>query len=71
MRERLALEKIPRLDVDDAHRIVESGHPILLVDVREREKYDEGHIRESISLPLHDFPRKHAELPRDQLIVTY
>ncbi|TAK33782.1 MAG: hypothetical protein EPO21_11920 [Chloroflexota bacterium] len=71
MHERMSLEAVPRIDVDEAHRLVESGESIVFVDVREREPYDESHIRESISLPLKDFPRSYAELPRDVLIVTY
>lgn len=71
MHERLALEAVPRIDVEEANRIMERGEPIVFVDVRERDKYDARHIQEAISLPLHDFPRQVATLPRDVLIVTY
>ena len=43
----------------------------LIVDVRTKEEYSEGHIKGSISIPLDDVPNRLTEFPKNQLIVLY
>jgi 3-mercaptopyruvate sulfurtransferase SseA len=43
----------------------------LIVDVRSREEYLEGHIRGSVSIPLSEIPQRLGEIPRDRTVVLY
>lgn len=43
----------------------------LLIDVRPPVEYQYGHVRNAVSLPLEELPRRLDELPRHRLIVTY
>lgn len=43
----------------------------LIVDVRAKDRYDEGHIRGSVSVPLSEVGTRLAEVPKDKLVVAY
>ncbi len=43
----------------------------LLLDVRTRDAYAQGHIPGALSMPLADVPSLSAKLPRDKELVTY
>ena len=58
---------------DEAKRIMDSGEEYVLLDVREQNEYDEGHIPGAILIP-HDQIREQAEsvlTDKDQLILVY
>lgn len=43
----------------------------LIIDVRTKEIYDQGHIKGSISFPEADVDARVNELPKDKLVVAY
>lgn len=43
----------------------------LIIDVRAKDAYDQGHIKGSISFPEADADTRVAELPKDKLVVAY
>jgi hypothetical protein len=43
----------------------------VVVDVRSKQAFDEGHIAGAINIPLAETDARIAEFPRDKLIVTY
>lgn len=49
-----------------------SKEEFILLDVRNQDEWDEGHIEGAILLPLHILPLKYTEvlLDKDQLVVT-
>ena len=51
-------------------RSLASGAAVL-VDVRERNEFEEGHIAGSLHIPLGELERRSAEIPRGRPIVTY
>lgn len=53
--------------VDD---IVKGKKP-LMVDVRSREEYNEGHIKAAMSIPLGEVPLHLKEIPKDRPVVLY
>lgn len=54
----------------EAHRLVERG--ALLLDVRSREEYAEGHIEGSTNLPVEELGRRTAEVgPKQRTVVVY
>ena len=54
--------------VATAHLTTDSA---LLVDVRDQDEFDTGHIPGAINLPLNDIRQRLAELPRDREIWLY
>jgi 3-mercaptopyruvate sulfurtransferase SseA len=43
----------------------------LIIDVRTKEIYDQGHIKGAISFPEAEVDARVSELPKDKLIVAY
>ena len=62
--ERMPIEQFKALYDDPAKR------PII-VDVRSKQSFDEGHIRGSISVPEAEVDSRLADLSKDKLIVAY
>jgi rhodanese-related sulfurtransferase len=52
------------IDVDAAHHKWESGTSFV-VDVRQREEYERGHIPGSVNIPLLELPDSQELLPAD------
>ena len=59
--------------VDEVRRALWSDDEVLLVDVRERDEWDEGHIPGAVHVPLGEFGEKAAELAgeRGREIIMY
>lgn len=43
----------------------------LLVDIRDEAAFQFGHMDGAIHIPANELPERHAELPKDQLLVIY
>jgi rhodanese-related sulfurtransferase len=43
----------------------------LLLDVRQRDAFAQGHIAGAFSVPLAEIPKLAAKLPKDKELVTY
>jgi hypothetical protein len=62
----------PRMSVEDFKKLYDdaANRPVIL-DVRSKQAYDEGHIEGAISFPEAEVDARIAELPKDKLIVAY
>lgn len=63
--------KVNRISPEEARKLLEQNPDVLLIDVRQLEEYEKGHIPGAILLPLPELPDKLAELKTDRSIVTY
>ncbi len=63
--------EVPRLSPDEVKEKLDSGADVVIVDVRSREAYDEGHIKGAISIPLSEVESRYNELPEDKEIIIY
>ncbi len=63
--------EVPRITVDELKEQLRGGDPPLILDVRARAAYAQGHIAGAIWLPASQLPARETELPRGRLIVTY
>jgi rhodanese-related sulfurtransferase len=54
-----------------AHLLSGGGQRVMLVDVRTRDEYLDRHIRGAVSVPLAEIDARHAEVPRQGLVVLY
>ncbi|WP_068776249.1 rhodanese-like domain-containing protein [Paenibacillus sp. FJAT-26967] len=55
---------------DDVKRKLENGEILHIVDVREDEEWESGHIRGAKHLPLGSLEQRHGELGKGQEIIV-
>lgn len=62
-----------QISAEDAKKIMDSGEKVVILDVREQDEYDEGHIVGSILIPYTEIGNKAQEtLPdKDKQILVY
>lgn len=63
--------KVNRISADEARRLLEQNPDVLLIDVRQPDEYEKGHIPGAILIPLPELPNKFGELRSDKTIITY
>jgi rhodanese-related sulfurtransferase len=61
---------VPRIGLPEARLAVEAGEAIL-VDVRSRATYEQGHIAGALSIPAQEVATRSAELPTDKQVIFY
>ena len=54
------------ITAEDAKKIMDSGEEIIILDVREQDEYDEGHIAGSILIPYTEIENKAEEMLTDK-----
>ncbi len=65
---RLIFGGVKEIDADDyRHEFIQQPH--LLLDVRNSNEYDSGHIEGATNIPLAKLPKRLDNLPKDQPIV--
>lgn len=62
-----------QITAEDAKGIMDSGEDCIILDVRERDEYNDGHISNAILIPYTEIENKAEEmLPnKDKLILVY
>lgn len=55
----------------DLEEFLEEGKDMVLVDMRDRQSYENGHICGAVHIPAEELMSRLEELPRDRLIVLY
>ncbi len=63
---------VPRMALADFKALYDNpAQRPLILDVRAKENYDQGHIAGSINFPEADLDARVKELPKDKLIIAY
>jgi predicted sulfurtransferase len=62
---------VPRVSPEQLKEKLDAGDDIVIVDVRSKEDFDEGHIIGAVSIPWEEIEDRYTELPRDKEIITY
>jgi 3-mercaptopyruvate sulfurtransferase SseA len=66
-----AEEKIPRVRVDEAKKMIEEGKAVI-IDVRLGDAYKTSHIKGALEFPLNKLESgDFKDLPKDKLIIAY
>ena len=62
-----------QITAEDAKNIMDSGEDCIILDVREQEEYDEGHIPNAVLIPYTEIENKAEEMmpDKDKLILVY
>jgi rhodanese-related sulfurtransferase len=58
----------PPIPVDEAAQ--KWSHGAFVLDVRTAEEWEQGHIPDSVAIPLVELPDRLSEIPRDREIVV-
>jgi predicted sulfurtransferase len=61
------IRRVTTTELDD---LMKQGK-VLVLDVRNKDMYDRGHIRGAKLIPVQDVGQRARELPRDKMIVAY
>ena len=64
-------EESERIAPLELKRLLDSGAKVVVVDVRSERAYREAHIPDAVSIPLAQLEMRHAELPKEGLMVFY
>ena len=63
---------VPRVSLEQLKEKLDAGADIVIVDVRSKGDFDEGHISGAVSIPWQqEMEARYTELPRDKEIITY
>lgn len=57
------------ISAEELKTMMETNKDLLVVDVREKEEYDQGHIDGTLLIPTTEFQERFTELPMDKPIV--
>ena len=67
-----ALKLAAELGPHNVKRLIDLGsRDFVLLDVRSREGYREGHLPGAINIPFEELPTRMKALPKDQEIISY
>lgn len=59
------------ISVADLEEFLDQGRDMVLVDMRDRQSYENGHIYGAVHIPGEGLMSRLDELPRERLIVLY
>lgn len=62
---------VPRISLEELKQKLDAGAEMVIIDVRSKEEFDQGHIPGAISIPWPEIKDRYTELPRDKEIITY
>jgi 3-mercaptopyruvate sulfurtransferase SseA len=63
-------DNVRRISLAETQQALEKGTAIV-VDVRPKTQYDQGHIKGSVSIPRTELTNRLSELPKDKLLIFY
>ena len=60
------------ITVNEYKKLKAFGEPFIMLDVRNQDEYDAGHMADAVLIPLHILPLKAAEMlpDKDMKIIT-
>lgn len=66
-------EMYEQISAEDAKEIMDSGIDYIVLDVREQDEFDEGHISNAILIPYTEIENQAEEMlpDKDELILVY
>ncbi len=63
---------VPRISLEQLKEKLDAVVDLVIVDVRSKEDFDEGHVPGAVSIPWpQEMEARYTELPRDKEIIVY
>lgn len=59
------------IPVERVHEIIENGEDYIILDVRNQDEYNNGHIEGAVLIPVSELESRLDELPKDKPIIVY
>jgi rhodanese-related sulfurtransferase len=64
--------KVNNISVDEAYGLISNNDgSYFILDVRSKEEYKEGHIKDSVLIPVDELENRLGEVPEDKSIIVY
>lgn len=67
----IVFSKIPRMDTDTLFQKLQTGAPLVIVDVRSQADFEKGHIKGAISMPFDQLETRYSTLKSGKEIILY
>jgi glyoxylase-like metal-dependent hydrolase (beta-lactamase superfamily II)/rhodanese-related sulfurtransferase len=64
----LPVAELPNITAPDLHRRLQADRRLVVLDVRERFEWDEGHVAGAHHIPMREIPDRAAEIPKDRSV---
>ena len=61
--------KVSDEDLLAAHDAYNNG--ALIIDVRTKEEFKEGHVKQAVNIPLQNLEKQYQHIPKDKEIIVY
>lgn len=59
------------ITVDQVHEILVNDEDYFIIDVRNKEEYNQGHLDGAFLIPLDEIKQRVAEIPRNKPVIVY
>ena len=67
----LSRDTVPTITSHELQALETGKKAFLLVDVRQPEEYNQGHIKDAVLIPLQSLPSNVNKLPKNEEIIVY
>lgn len=64
-------EALPKVSAEEVWHKIKSSDSFVLVDVRAKVAFDQGHIHGAVSMPLQELPQRSTEIDRQSEVIVY
>ncbi len=62
---------VPTIEVHDLQTLMKKKTHFILLDVRQPEEFNQGHIEGAVLMPLSNLPNSYRQIPRGITLVVY
>lgn len=63
--------KVSYISQDELKSKLDGNEPLLIIDVREKEKFESGHLPKAINISLPDIEKRRSEISLSTLVIVY
>jgi len=64
-------QAVPLIAAGDLQALMKNNAPFFLLDVRNPDEYNQGHIQGAVLMPVNSVPDNYRSLPRNITLVVY
>ena len=64
-------DKVDAVHITEVEKRIDSGDDFTLLDVRSKEEYESGHLRNAVQIYLGDLPAKLDQIPQSRPVTTF
>ena len=65
------IAEVTSISVEEVYEIIKNNQDYIILDVRTKEEFNEGHLEDAILIPVSELESRLDELPKDKSIITY